>query len=316
MAACAHGDSYAIAPQGSDRPFVPAEPARLTYSNSADRDASWLGDGSGILYTNRRPDHAGDYCLGIIPATGGQGRRTICHAGPHQADSLDALEAAAMSPLGRLVYLHSSRAENARDWYPRQLVLADSADPTTGRTLTRVPAFGVRTHTGLSQTHWLDERHLVYRADDWQFQTGVSIGLFVMHVDVDAEPAIFTVVPGTDAATGVAVQDPDAIIYSLASDSRVYRRVLSTGSVQVLWDFGPGVEARDVQIAGPRLVAVLGAGAEAGVIAVVDLDAGSSRILDTGLDRYKHVALSPSGHALVAESAAIPTDLYLFTLPD
>jgi len=315
--ACSHGAPFAVVDQGTDRPFISAEPTLLTYGGG--RDASWLPDGSAILYTGATSaDQPDNDCLGLLPPSGGRIRRTICHRrGPAQRDSAHVLEAAAESPRGRLVYLHSSR-DLSRDtfgWYPRELVLADSADPSDGRTLGRVPAFGLRTHTGVSQTRWLDERRFIYRADDDDFFFRVTTGLFIMLVEVDADPAVFMVVPGTDSATGVAVQDTDAIIYSLARDSRVYRRTLSTGQVAVLWDFGAGMEVRDVQLARTRLVAILPTTGDAGRIAVVDLDQATSRILDTGLRAWRHPALSPDGRHVVAETDDASPALYLFTIP-
>ena len=69
--ACGHTDPFTTPPYGTDQPFDPTPPVRLTLNPGPDREASWLPDGSGILYSaqqSTRRDH--DVCLAELPADG------------------------------------------------------------------------------------------------------------------------------------------------------------------------------------------------------------------------------------------------------
>src|SRR5262245_52479046 len=77
--ACSHTDPFSVPPYGTTQPFDPTPPVRLTLNEGADRQASWLPDGSGIVYSTQqlgRPD--ADVCLAELPPTGGTQRRLVC----------------------------------------------------------------------------------------------------------------------------------------------------------------------------------------------------------------------------------------------
>src|SRR5204863_9312815 len=80
----------------------------------------------------------------------------------------------------------------------------------------------------------------------------------VVRLALGTAAASLPVGPGTRFASAVAAgESADIISYTLGGDARVYRRVLSTGTVSVAHDFGTGI-ARDVQVVGARLIAVVG----------------------------------------------------------
>ena len=49
--ACGHTEPFSTPPYGTTQPFDPTPPVRLTLNHGPDRGASWLPDGSGILYS-------------------------------------------------------------------------------------------------------------------------------------------------------------------------------------------------------------------------------------------------------------------------
>ena len=49
--ACGHTEPFSTPPYGTNQPFDPTPPVRLTLNTGPDRGASWLPDGSGILYS-------------------------------------------------------------------------------------------------------------------------------------------------------------------------------------------------------------------------------------------------------------------------
>src|SRR5207244_9373108 len=83
-------------------------------------------------------------------------------------------------------------------------------------------------------------------------------GVDVVRLDLSSDATSLAVVPGTRFASAVARgESADVIYYTLGGDSRVYRRVLSTGTVSVAHDFGSGI-AREVEVVGSRLVGGVG----------------------------------------------------------
>ena len=140
------------------------------------------------------------------------------------------------------------------------------------------------------------------------------------------------------------------IYYTLGGDTRVYRRVLASGDVSVVHDFGAAGITRDVHAAGNRLTAIVGGRTSASAwIRSWDRSsgtaAGSSTWWISGRERtsrsrgrgtFRHPSLAPTGDQLVAEGypliitdvpgtepgtvrpdtiVARDSDLYLFTVP-
>src|SRR5205814_1002078 len=121
-------------------------------------------------------------------------------------------------------------------------------------------------HDAASQLRWLDSTTIVYLADRVGYERPcqrcpidtLRTGVDVVRLDLSNAAASLAVVPGTRFASAVAAgESADIIYYTLGGDARVYRRVLSTGTVSVAHDFGTGI-ARDVQVVGSRLIAVVG----------------------------------------------------------
>ncbi len=135
-------------------------------------------------------------------------------------------------------------------------------------------------------------------------------------LDLSANPAAGTAVPGTTLATGVApIEDGAAILFTLANDTRIYRRTLASGAVAVVHDFGPAGVARDVNAGGDRIAVIVGGRVafaidpqvgpiqwdSGGVIHVLTLNGDDDVALDTADRLYRRPALSPDGTHVVAE---------------
>ena len=318
-AACGHGEPFGVPSQGTDQPFAPGSPTRLTLNTLSDSEPSWLPDGSALLYTATRldsPDTAG--CLELLPPTGGQATRSICPGLAAAADSTRALQGAAVSPGGRLVYLRSARRTPNLGWRTRELVLTSLEPGTTDRVLATLPIGGsIPGHNGLSQVRWLDDDRFVYRADIYYLvfpcnicppiDADSSAGFLVL-VDTRPEPATFTVVPGTGGATSVATTGPDSILFTVRGDSLLYLERLSTGTVAPFFNSGSGHVAGGVQYANGRLVALVDT-----ELTRVDFSAGGPPVRQVISARpYFTPALSPDGKRLVASRQG---DLWLFDLP-
>lgn len=324
---------------GTTVPRDRTPPIRLTYNPGADYDASWLPDGSGILYTAAQLDRDdADHCVALLPPGGGRIRSLTCEEDPSARSSTDVLRAAVRRG-DRLAFVHerwfADGSFNA-DGTLRvgSVASADHADSV--RAFPFTPANGPTLY-GASQLRWLNESQIVYRGDFAgllcvnegpgcpRILVRTGLGLLVQQVGAAPGPATF--LAGTANASSVAVSgDGDEIFYTVDGDSRVFRRIVSTGTTTVFHDFGPGVIARDVQLAGERLLAVTGGSVQVAIrngigavqfdfggdIRVVDLATRQDSVISAFNVRYQHLALSADGTRLVAESGG---DLFLFYIP-
>ena len=166
LAACDHAAPFAPVVPVEPGPLEPGITARLTFNGADDRTASWLPDGSALIYSSEELEAPADHdrCLRIMPAAGGSIVRSICERRPGYQDSTDVFQSPAVSPGGRLLYLR------ATDWIGKQkaprmeVVLATLDDPLPGTTVTPVPYFASsgRTHGLVAFPAWLDDDQFVY----------------------------------------------------------------------------------------------------------------------------------------------------------
>jgi WD40-like Beta Propeller Repeat len=324
--ACSHTEPFAN-PETGEQPFDPGPPARLTLNPAQDGSPSWLADGSAILYSAQQLNRVDlDVCLAELPPTGGQQRRLTCDI-PGNGASTDAAQSSAASADGRIALLSAGNG-NIGGTSPVFLDLAliptlDGVDAQRVRALPFTPSGGTRQDYA-GHLRWLRADLLVYVGQRFVAQRPcpdetcpldtLLVSTEVTTLTVDGSTA--TAVPGTELATGVApIDEGTAILYTIANDSRIYRRTLASGEVTVAHDFGPAGIARDVHAVGIRVTAVVGgrvafsvdprAGPvqwdSGGVVHVLDLGDSDSQALDTPGRLYRRPALSPDGSRVVAE---------------
>jgi len=341
LAGCGHSAPPAAPESGSSQPFAGGSPRRLTFNLGDDRAPVWLPDGSGLLYSFQRLDRPDrDRCLGLLPPDGGRLERTLCDETPAAADSTNVLTEPAPSVDGRLAYLLvGSETIDIAPGYTAVVLgtLGGTAGARVLRTFPYVAPDTVR-HDAASQLRWLDATTIVYLAERVGYERpcrGCPIdtlrtGVDVVRLDLSSDATSLAVVPGTRFASAVARgESADVIYYTLGGDSRVYRRVLSTGTVSVAHDFGSGI-ARDVQVVGARLIALVGGDVSfafdsvlgypiqrdrGGPLVLVDLASGAETVLLGNALAFRHPALAPSATRLVAEAVANVADLWMFDLP-
>jgi hypothetical protein len=350
---CGHTEPFTPAPTGSDQPFDATPPVRLTFNRAADRDAAWLADGSAILYSTQpagRPD--GDVCLAVLPPGGGRQRSLTCDAFSSPGALTDAIEAPAPAPDGRLAFFAATGSVGAVLPNVQALALASVIDPATRRSLLSIPYAipGGRVHGGISQLRWLGPNRLLYLGEAVVTQPPcqgceldtIRTGQDAVWLAVDPAGSSPQAIPGTDYASGVSPGgSEDEVYYTLGGDTRVYRRILSSGAVSVAHDFGTAGIARDIQVVGTRMAAVVGGRVvfsvdpslgptqwdSGGTLHLVDLQTGTDTNLD-GPGLFRRPQLSPGGTAVVAElyplisdpvtdsvTVSRSGDLYLFGQP-
>ena len=324
--ACSHSEPFAN-PPGSEEPFDPGPPARLTLNAGYDGYPSWLPDGSGILYSAQQVDRGDDdICLAELPPTGGRQRRLICDV-PGGPESTDAAQSTAAAADGRIAFFSAGNGSIGGS-SPALLSISlfptlDAPDAQRVRTLPFTPPGGsdqnyaghLRWRTGDALVY-LGQRFRARReCRDCRLDTLV-VNTEVTTLDLSGAAPAAAAVPGTTLATGVTpVLDGAAILYTLPSDSRIYRRVLASGAVAVVHDFGTAGTARDVHAVGNRVAAIVGGRVafsvdplvgpmqwdSGGVLHVVELGETGSVVLDTPGRLYRRPALSPDGSRIVAE---------------
>jgi hypothetical protein len=325
LVACSHSEPFSN-PQGNDRPFDPGPPARLTLNPAHDGNPAWLADGSGIVYSAQQLQRAdNDVCLAELPPGGGSHRRLDCDI-PGERTTTDAVQAPAPAFDGRLAFVSVGNGGiGGPTPVTRGIAVSPTLDAVNGQTVRSLPfapdAGEPQDYAGYLR--WLTPERLVYVGQHFgtflpcprtcPLDTVIS-GTEVTLLDVPGGTA--AVVPGTPQATGVApIQDGAEILYTLFGDTRIYRRVLSSGAVGVFHDFGPGGVVRDVHAGGNRVAAVVGGrvgfsvdpnlGAvqwdSGGVLHVLELDGDGEVVLDTPERLYRRPAVSPDGNRIVAE---------------
>jgi hypothetical protein len=219
------------------------------------------------------------------------------------------------------------------------LVLGTLADPTDVRVLGPIPNMAPNdtSYDGVTQVRWLDTRTLVYVAERFDYRSAcrscpldtLRTGLEVLRLDLSGATPLLRIVPGTMYATSVvAGESADVIYYTLIGETRIHRRVISSGADSVVHAFGAGI-ARDVTVVGTRLVAVVGGRVSftydsvlghplqtdsGGPLYLVDLAGGGETVLSSSLS-FRRPMLSPTGKQLVAQATSASLDLWLFDLP-
>ncbi|HEU4800141.1 MAG TPA: hypothetical protein VFS94_05875 [Gemmatimonadales bacterium] len=329
LAACDHGAPFAPEVPAEPGPFGPGVPARLTFNSADDRTASWLPDGSAFIYSSEELEGPSDHdrCLLVMPSSGGTVSRSICERRPGHQDSTDVFQSPVVSPGGRLLYLRAvSRIGNQKS--PRmELALATLDAPVPATALTPVPYFASsgKTHLLVASPAWLDDEHFVYLAQYLWYQGSTffpdtfATGLEIVHGSVDGDAATLSVVPSTEEASSVAAGDqPGTVIATFGGDSKVYRVDLVTGARTELWDFGAAGIARDAQIAGGKLAAIVGRSVlyqfedahqqfvqrdEGGNLHVVELSSGETEVFSLDETLFRRPALAPDGSRLVVEAS-------------
>ncbi|HEU4680198.1 MAG TPA: hypothetical protein VFS51_00550 [Gemmatimonadales bacterium] len=326
LVGCGHTEPFGSPSPGTDQPFDPTPPVRLTLNLGPDRGAAWLPDGSGILYSGQQLGRSDqDVCLALLPPGGGRQLQATCDLTAEGRNLRDALESPAPAVDGRLAFVTAHSEPRAVSPDEQGIVLASVADPRDYRVLRPMPyTIPVeRLHSGASQLRWWGENRLLYLAERVMYirpcsscppdtlRSGMD-ATWLSTEDVGATPQR---IPGTEYASGVSPgSNENEVYYTMGGDSRVFRRNLSDGAVSVVHDFGTAGIARDVHVVGNRMVAVVGGRVafgttpitgqvqwdSGGMLRVVDLQAGTDVALD-GPGLFRRPQISPSGSAVVVE---------------
>jgi len=323
VGACEHTTPFSVSDYAPTAPLAPGNPTRLTYSTGADYGASWLPDGSAFLYSQEQSGLDHDRCLALMPGGGGAVTRTICDDGDPDGDSLNAFLSAAVSPGSRIAYVRTAMLAFSGGAGPDNaaLVVAPFGNPLAAEVARVLPYISPsgRSVDIASEVAWAGPATLVFLAEQVSYpctnfgcttSDTVATGLEIDRVDLGSGSPVLSVVPGTDLAAALTVSGPDTLYFALGGSPQVHQRILSTGADTVVFTLGD--TPTGLTAAGARLAATV-----SGALHVVDLATGMDQVLRaSGADAP---ALSPDGHALVAQVAdsanGFVPDLWLWTVP-
>jgi hypothetical protein len=331
---CGHTEPFATQAPGTSAPFAETEPTQLTYNLQADLSPAWLSAGDAFIYSYVAPERTqGDRCLGRLAPTGGTLRDILCPVA--RRDSTLLFDQPAVSAEGRLAFLRASRARFITEDQRREVYVGPDLQPGTAARLRPLPLVGPagQQYNTIWSLRWLDATRLVFVAandrsivvDPAEDPIKLTVGLDIAIMDASDPAAPLQLLDGVTHPTSVAPgESPGLVYYTVAGDTRVFRRVLAEGAATVAHDFGPLGIPRDVHVAGGRLTAVVGGlvrviddpsngrvqDDRAGHLYVVDLATGTEQRLgatrpDVTDSRefplYRHPVLSPDGKRVVAE---------------
>lgn len=326
-----HTDAFQAPDTGGNTPFQPGTPLRLTFNPGTDRGPRWLPDGSGILYslehqgdtsTDRQGLRDWDRCLGLLPPGGGQLLWERCERSDGSDTTTDAWEWPASGPDGELAWMRTVSPVHAVAYRERWLTVESGGIPLDLISFPYTSASGAMVGDA-RDIRWVTTNRMVYVAQANSYPAPcrgcppdtLTTGVEIVLLDLTGAP-VRSIVPGTNMASSVAPgATPDEIYFTLNNDGRVFHQVLSSGVTTVVHDFGGAGIARDIDVVGRELIAVVGGPVtflidpvlgpvqrdDGGNLHLVDLDSGSDVILGDAFRCWRHPALSPDGTKVVAE---------------
>lgn len=346
--ACEHTVPYGINAVPANPPLT-GSPRQVTFNVEGDWYPAWLPDGSGLGFSYQIPERSDrDRCIAFFPAEGGRIFREVCQRGAREGDSINVVSTHAVSPGGRIALVAESSG-------PRRLAPARKG-LYLGRlgsdSLVQVLSFPYTAPSGLMHSTgayftWVNESTLVYLAQLVNYRPPVQqipgdtviTGIEIVRLDLSGDDTLrLTVIPGTLGASSVALGQGATVYVTMGGETTVQSLDLVTGQRTVVYDFDTLGIARDAQVAGGRLVAVVGGHVRytplnqtfgipqqadsGGAVAAVTLPAGPPQILLPVTPRprpddlsYVHLALAPSGRSVAAEAYRY-FERHLFVVPD
>lgn len=348
LAACAHESPPEVSLSILDSAPDPTLPVRLTLNPGSDEGPALTPDGRRVWYSWERLDRSDhDFCLGLMPVTGGTRDPEVCHTNPPaNPDSVNRYLWAAPHRDGRRVAwfrLSAGRGSPLSFPFAGEVVVAALGRDGAAARVDSIRAFPFLVapghfHQQPERLQWVNDSTLVYLAVLVAVEFGHALPQDTLHSGVELGTLTITpsgthasYIPGTTGASGLWVTPDGAIYFTLNGDNRIFRTGLTGATIDTVFDLGPGtVIARDPAIFDTTAYVIVDGDVAYQTLPLIGsvqsdaggdlwrVTAGGTRVrLDSTL-RWRHPAVSPDGRTLVVEGRDPAThlnDLYLMRFP-
>ncbi len=304
LLACSHSQPFTAADPGTDQPWDPGPPARLTVNPAFDGQVSFTPGGAFLVYSfgySYGPDPGS--CLALLPARRARASRWLC---PTVVDSdvTDGYSRPAVSAGGQLAFVLTRQRRYEQGPFYQAVMVAPLADLRDTAEVTYIPFMtpdGVR-HQGIARAAWLNEDTLAIQADS---------ALYL--ADLTVRPRRLTPVSLPGALQGIESVPAGGKLYlTLSGDSRVFVWE-PTGGLTTLFDLGARVPSI-AQVGDREIVALT----DSGLVRIRRSDGQVTRVPTYGL-AISELAFAPDGSDLIASAVDTAVsgnmDLYRLAAP-
>lgn len=322
LSACEHPAPFTYTAPTEHGPHQPGNPFQLTFNPGVDEKAGWLPGDTAIIYSQQQSGVPGpERCLATIPAAGGTIDGQLCAPVAALADSAIAFEPGQVASDGRLVYVRISVPTTSPGLSVAGVVRVSSL--TTSRDILAFPYLSPsgRSIDAVSNARWASPTSVLVLAEHFFLVTctgcapdTVRWGQEIDRIDFAGPTPSTSVLPGTDDASSFTLSGADTLYFTVNGDTRIHRRLLSTGVDSVVFDFGATGIARDVSVAAGTIAVVVGGSVsfqyDSAALQFIQIDHGgrlhalvgdSDRVLTDSTTLARRPAISGNGSMLVAE---------------
>ena len=286
--ACSHSEPFPPLDFGTDQPFDPGPPPRLTANLGDDGAISFTPDGANLVYSLNKQ------CIAFLPAHQARASRWLC-APPIEFET-NSYSHPAISARGRLAFVLGPLLN-------RTMVVAPLSDIRDTSEIVPVPfvttADGI-VHTDVTRLAWLRGDTLAILADSIVYLTDPAS---------TARPRVFVPLPLPASAYSIQAGQGGSVLYlRVTGDARVLVWDLSTGGLSTLYDFGAD-SAGQVAVGTRHLAAVT-----PGAVVRINLQDNSTINMPTYNLVIAELAMTPDGSDIIVSAMTSPglptTDLF------
>ncbi|MEO8201614.1 MAG: hypothetical protein ABI679_13885, partial [Gemmatimonadota bacterium] len=291
--ACSHSDAFPPGDFGTDQPYIPGPPARLTANAGADGDIGFSPDGRYLIST------VSHRCIAFLPSHQARDSRWLC-AFQDSVES-DGYSRPTLAMSGQLAFILTRQRPFESGPFFKSVLVAPLADLRDTIDVVPVPfrtGDGIL-HTEVTRMAWLRMGILAILAD------GV---VYLTNPLSSTRPRVFTALTLPARVATIQSGRSESVLYlGLAGDSRVLAWDANTGEFSTIYDAG-AVGSGLVSVGSTYLAIVMPSG-----LLRVNLATGASETFPTYNLAISELAMSPDGSDIIVSAFAAgssETDLY------
>ena len=274
VVAC-HTEPFPPINAGTDQPFDPGPPVRLTANTGTDEEISFSPDGRDLLYTMSQ------VCVAFLPAHKARDSQVLC---PPPMQSSGGYSHPALSGTHRLAF------QLSQGNYKTVMVapLADLRDTTEVVPVPFVTTVDGILHLTITRLAWLRGDTLAILADSAVYLTDPAGSRPRVLVRLPLPGAVYAMQPGPGGSV---------LYLRLAGDTRVLAWDKATGGLTTFHDFGAADRSGQVAVGASYLAAAI-----PGAMLRINLVNGRTDTVPTFNLVIAELALTPDGSDIIASA--------------